>query len=524
MYMASLNTDNFIHSFRHNSEIRSFQEEQLNQTSIGTWMFQHSTVVKTCEIAGMVLGAAAIVSLPVTLPVIGTIGCVLLAVAGGLLATISLIAYNVLDIAAPHPHDMRTHVFKPASFEAGRLYYQGDVPVLELECDDAYKAGKSHGYLMGEQLNTMLNRLNFVRWTSGMLPNVSDVPEVIKEIKQTFSEEELQELQGITDGFNVWAAKHKWVKGADITVDDLILFHLMPDSLHFKPKEQESRLRPSSAENTRIPSSRMPGLNPSVACTVVIDSDKKEGMTFGRNMDWPSFGIFGTYSLVINRKFKNKNKLSSVEIGFPGFAGALTGMNEKGVCVAMNVCSGNTTTIKGVPAVFYNRRCLENCGSVEEVAEYTSKKQPLGCYHMSVAGPGTSAADSSAAARSFHFYQGVNHSHVVRQWKNEGPLFVTNSTYKSESESDIVGILEHSPQRNWILKKFFKEAKEKISSNLFEMSKLVTESLTLPFVDNFITTQKVVMKPETRKIQVAFNNAYAGSDQLHEIDTGSLFG
>lgn len=113
-------------------------------------------------------------------------------------------------------------------------------------------------------------------------------------------------------------------------------------------------------------------------------------------MDWPSLNIFGSHTFIINRKYA-ATKLSTVEAGLLGFVGTLTGMNKRGPCLAMNVCSGNTKKIEGMPAAFYNRYCLEHCATVQDVAAKVAEKPPLGNYHLS-------AADKNHAT-SFHFNQ-----------------------------------------------------------------------------------------------------------------------
>ena len=89
------------------------------------------------------------------------IAAISLGVMGILTFVISALAYRALDLSIAPRHAMESHAFTPGVFKEGRLYYQGHVPVLELQSDDPYAAGMAHGYLLGAPLNDMLGRLRF---------------------------------------------------------------------------------------------------------------------------------------------------------------------------------------------------------------------------------------------------------------------------------------------------------------------------------------------------------------------------
>lgn len=406
----------------------------------------------------------------------------------------------------PH-HDMRIHVFKEATHGAAKLYYQGDIPILELQYDDPYVAGFSQGYLMGKYFEKLLNRMSFLNRVLGN-PKPQDIPQTLEAVLKLLPEDYLSELKGMVEGYNQWLKDNSWLTPTDVTIEEVILFHLMPDSLHFSPQDVEVILQgngtsvPQHAEQTKP-----------IGCTVVIGKDDEKGMTFGRNMDWPSFGFFGTYSLIINRKHPEK-KLSTVELGFPGFLGSLTGMNKNGLSAAMNVCSHQTSTVLGLPAVFYNRMCLEKCRTVNDVKTVVNRQSPLGAYHLSLA--------DRMAAHSFHFFQGANGSHVVRDWKNKQPLITTNCQYLSKNGSET-GNLHCSVERKQMLNQFFKDAKKKINPGGIHQSELIEASLSLPYVNNDLTTHQVIMYPQSRGIRVAVDNKFAGRLALHNLDTTNMF-
>lgn len=297
-----MNTDNFISAFTlEEQRIHGQQESFLEKAA--AFVYHKSTTIKTTEVFCMFLGVAIIIAKASSILASKTVSlCSALSVLGGVvLVAISYIAYSLLEIVVPHAHDMSTHTFTPAEFRAAKLYYQGDVPILELNYDDVHQAGYSHGYLMGKYINTLLSQLNFVYWAGGM-PNAQDLPRVLRAVRDTLPESYLEEIKGMVEGFNAWSQEQTWVFGAKkVTVEDFLLFHLMPDSCHFAPRRAEQRMQDTQPQGEPSSAPLIPASAP--ACTVVVDRDAEKGMTFGRTMDWPSFGVFGKYSLMINRKY-----------------------------------------------------------------------------------------------------------------------------------------------------------------------------------------------------------------------------
>lgn len=499
-----MNTTNYINHFQ-TQELSKYDQSLSKAEKVQFWVHKNSKLVKTIEVATILFGVVAIASAPFSWPVIAG-GAVALAVIGGLVATISAVALKFLDIALSPHHDMKNHTFKTGSYGVGKLYYQGDVPILELQSDDSYKAGEAHGFLLAPYLSKMYQRLQFVS-KLGHMPTASQLPNVLENIKKTIPEAYLKEMQGMVDGYNKWG-QSKFIKEKKITLDDLLLFHLMPDQTHFNPKLHESMLKNQAPDTSAQPNNILPV----VGCTVVIDRDEKEGLTFGRNMDWPSFGIFGSHTIGINRKYKD-GRLSTFEIGIIGMSGTLTGMNEKGLSISMNVCSNNTKRIEGMPALFYNRMCLESCQNVDEVEARVKEQAPLGAYHLSTA--------DANQARSFHFFQGATKKHTIRHWAKENPLVVTNCNYANENLK--YSPMHRSSERHDIIDRLFQKAQKEITKDQMRRAQLVEASLALPYVNNSLSAHCVVMNPLHRRIKVAFDHAFVGTAPLHELDTSIFF-
>lgn len=499
-----MKTDLFLQTFSSQPHVLQKQAE-CAYNNVSLWIHEHPTTMKVIEVAGSVLGAAMFISAPFSFAAIGIVAAIGLGISGFLVLGVSVVAYKVLDlIISPH-HDMATHVFKTGECEGGRLFYQGDVPILSIEADDPVVAGKAHGYLLGESLNHLFKRVDFTLHTLARLPRASEAQQGIQEIKKTIPREYLLEMEGVVQGYQQWARENPLSFPKTITLDDLILLHLMPDH-HNLPKTADSELMAHE-------------WNPleQVACSVILDKDENNEIVFGRNMDWPSFGMAGAHSLVIHRKHKETG-ITTAEIGIPGFVGTITGMNREGLALSMNVCgSAPVSEVKGMPAVFFNRYCLEHGKSVREVEELTRRIKPLGAYHMSVA--------EAQEARAFHFYQSYNQSEgdttVQRRVHPGKPLIVLNCQYPTPDSSTAP--MHCSEERERMLSSFFDAAATQIPSSQRKTAKLVAHGLSLPYVNNSLTTHKVLMQPGSRKMSLCFDNAFAGKGTLHPVNMDELF-
>lgn len=409
-------------------------------------------------------------------------------------------------------HEMGHHAFTPSSYGPSRLYYQGDVPILEIQSDNPHEAGFAHGYLLGSALQQLIEQFDVLHLIDGM--SAGSVARTIDQIRQKIPSEYLEEMKGIVEGVNKWRREHNWIDRREVTVHELILFHLMPDMCHFDPKEVEaaSSSKPQGRQTSSAKKKKSP--RKPLACTVVIDRDQDRGITFGRNLDWPSYGIglLGTLSLVINRKYATQGRHSTAEVGFPGLVGTFTGMNDEGLSLAMNVCDGSTKQVRGIPAAFFNRLCLEQARRVDDLAVILKTQTPLGAFHLNVA--------DKESAKAFHFYQGRGPC-VERALVRGEPLITANSRYNASGK--MIKGSGFDEERIDVVADLFQKAKKQ-KRKASTIAELVATSLTISPVNCDITMHKVVMFPKSKKMQVAFDNQYCGAVALREVDTKALFG
>ncbi len=105
--------------------------------------------------------------------------------------------------------------------------------------------------------------------------------------------------------------------------------------------------------------------------TLIIAPERSatKGPLFGRNLDYPTLGFLHEYSLVTVYRSKGKHAFAS--IGFPGFVGCLSGMNDAGLAVAvLEAYAANDGSPKfdpkGTPYALCYRRILEECATVAD--------------------------------------------------------------------------------------------------------------------------------------------------------------
>lgn len=105
--------------------------------------------------------------------------------------------------------------------------------------------------------------------------------------------------------------------------------------------------------------------------TLVIEPARSTtgGLLFGRNLDWPPFESLPDFTLVV--VFRPKEKHAFAAVTFPVLLGALSGMNDAGLSLAINSITATNDqsaqrNITGTPMMFLFRKILEECTTVAE--------------------------------------------------------------------------------------------------------------------------------------------------------------
>lgn len=109
-----------------------------------------------------------------------------------------------------------------------------------------------------------------------------------------------------------------------------------------------------------------------IGCSTLVVEPRKSAtrtMLFGRNFDFPPFGVLDRFSVVTVVRPDGQHAYAAV--GFPGVVGVFSGMNERGLCVAtLDVYESADQSLRfdpqGVPMALVFRQILEECATVAD--------------------------------------------------------------------------------------------------------------------------------------------------------------
>ncbi len=112
------------------------------------------------------------------------------------------------------------------------------------------------------------------------------------------------------------------------------------------------------------------------AFLVTPDRTANGEMMFGRNFDFPTFGVLDRYSCVMIVRPEGKRPFVSVAV--PGLTGVISGMNDAGLAVAtLDVYAARDGSamfdMNGAPLALTYRQLLEECATVDEARALLEK-------------------------------------------------------------------------------------------------------------------------------------------------------
>jgi hypothetical protein len=124
-------------------------------------------------------------------------------------------------------------------------------------------------------------------------------------------------------------------------------------------------------------------LRPGGCSALVLEPPRSESgeILFGRNLDLPPFGDLDRHGLVTIYRPEGKRAVASV--GFPAFAGVLSGMNDAGLTLAthsVGISKEKEPGFNPLGDMLYPtfRRILEECSTIEEAEAFLRKSKGFG--------------------------------------------------------------------------------------------------------------------------------------------------
>jgi len=239
---------------------------------------------------------------------------------------------------------------------------------------------------------------------------------------------------------------------------------------------------------------------------LMIEPDKSAtgGPLLGRNLDYPGLGWAHEYGLVT--VYRPKGKHAFVSVGFPGVVGALSGMNDAGLTVAiLEVFSAREGEprfeAKGLPYALCYRTLLEECTTIDEAKKKLESMPRTTMNNLVV-----------ADAKGVAVFEITPKSVVVRK-AEKGTLSCTNHFCTELKPKQKVDIAD-SYERYDVLERVREWEKIKVDD--------VRRALHATNLGNQ-TLQTMVFEPDTLKLHVSMGKTPSSGQALKTIDLKPLF-
>ncbi len=368
------------------------------QNRILHWMHNHPPIIKLFGDALVLLGAFALYKIKR----LRKLDCCKLVLAILSLSSAILLKKNFNTV---RPKALCHKKFTEFFTKSAQLVMINNFPVLILKTMNTQENGIIQGKFFARAIYSMKSK--------NILPTLSESADrVMEKFKKLIPENYLAEMQGIIEGYQTQKAKLN-LSGRDLTLKELIFFHLRPEQKQFK---ELANLAPFET----------------IHSSVTIDCPEKQGFVMESNVDWKSRGVMGSYSFLVARKCDEDTITLSLTV--PGMVGNLNGINSSGLCLSVSECSADLEDIKGVPAVFYSRLCLEQCKRIKQITTFGEK--PTGSFDLSV-------IDSKKAA-IIHYQPKIHIDSEVKKYVNS-PLKVNNHSETPISNINTIQSIVFNP-------------------------------------------------------------------------------
>jgi isopenicillin-N N-acyltransferase-like protein len=294
-----------------------------------------------------------------------------------------------------------------------------------------------------------------------------------------------------------------FVRGAGLLTLTIMGNRLFHQFLPHHAAEVESIIRASGEDRDAIIlANTMFEIKKLAACsTLIIEPGRSASgrALFGRNLDFPTLGYLQDYSLV--EVYRPANKYAFATVGFPGLAGCLSGMNDKGLSVAiLEVYSTRDGSPKydpkGRPNFFTFRQVLEECSTVEEAVKLLQ------------ATPRATLANLAICDRNGGVVVEMTTRHLIVRKPEEGICLCTNHFRSQElATSTVCDRYEKLAQTQQL-------AKVSLADLAASLNAVNQRDFTM---------QTMVFEPAALKLHLAIGPTPTSALPMKEIDLAPLF-
>jgi hypothetical protein len=241
-------------------------------------------------------------------------------------------------------------------------------------------------------------------------------------------------------------------------------------------------------------------LSPMTACSTVTlpAAAAPDGVArFGRNLDFPSFGIADKASVVL--VYRPEGRYAFASVAWPGLVGVLSGMNEHGLTLANMEVKRGPRVPSAMPYTLLYRSVLERCKTVDEAIEFLRDTPRQTANNLML-------MDASGERAVVEL---TPESVVVRRAREACALISTN--HQRGQDADTPGRCRRYDYLN-------RNSKQ----NFGRLDVAGVESLLAGAAQGKMTLQSMVFEPSNRVIYLSTGqNAAAG--EFHRLDLRKHF-
>lgn len=234
------------------------------------------------------------------------------------------------------------------------------------------------------------------------------------------------------------------------------------------------------------------GKSPRLCSAVAVHGSG--GLLVGRNLDWVNHGVAHRSGVVFLLAPRGERRVLSV--GWPGIAGVVTGMNDRGVVVTMNMAFSSDSEPNTTPVLLRIRDVLAHASSAgAAVADATSRPRTMAMNWM--------VADAESAS----VVELTGHRSAVRPMT--GSCAVTTNYFESLNERGGSG-----GDRSATLRGAF------AGGSAASLRDVETALLRVAFIGpaaGLVTIQSVVFDPRARTAHVAIGKIPAAAGRFYPV-------
>jgi predicted choloylglycine hydrolase len=361
------------------------------------------------------------------------------------------------DIVFLPPYVRAKHApvpFHAAEAEGGRLEIVNGVPVLSLTGTNR-RMGRQAGILVKDQLQFLMK--NFLHFVFRNPARRATALKKARSLERHIPGQYLEELHGLSET-------------SGVPYEDLLLANTFTEDY-----------RGFLCSTLTVRGSASPGGR----------------LVMGRNLDFISVGVLHHYNMVT--VYHPNNGRSFAVVGWPGFIGAVSGMNSLGLTSAMLVSFNGGFSSERIPSTIAFRMLLERCGTVAEATALLEANRTAGPFNLTLA----DAEGNMCVAE-------LAHNHFATREPLSDILICTNRFHMgeySETPADYRASRLKSIVRN--------------NRGIFDMEEIkrAMRKVYLPLIN----LQCMLFLPEERVVHLAVGTMPAAKGEFRRIDLAKWF-